>query len=180
MHRRTRSVRREDSAKPNPKGAQASARSPFVSLRSSNKPRRLWLSHAMTRSTRSLPVPCSLFPVPYFNLTNMPNPSGFGASSDTNPAPAGHEPTRNVPAYCAPPFRPQRPICPQCPLVLARATMSRFSRLSEVIRNKPFSCFFVSGEAPHSCPEASATSRRLKRRGEARRRSFDLIVRLKG
>ena len=35
-------------------------------------------------------------------------------------------------------------------------------------------CFFVSGEAPHSCPEASATSRRLKRRGEARRRSFDL------
>ncbi len=32
----------------------------------------------------------------------------------------------------------------------------------------------MSGEAPHSCPEASATSRRLKRRGEARRRSFGL------
>ena len=105
----------------------------------------------------------------------MPNPSGVVASSDTNPAPAGHEPTRNVPAYCAPPFRPQRPICPQCPLVLARATMSRFSRLSEVILSKPFSCIFVSGEAPHSCPEASATSRRLKRRGEARRRSFDMF-----
>ena len=55
-----------------------------------------------------------------------------------------------------------------------------FQRLSEGIRNKPLSCFFVSGEAPLSCPEASATSRRLKRRGEARRRSFDLIVRLKG
>ena len=104
----------------------------------------------------------------------MPTPSDVVASSDTNPAFAGHEPTRNVPAYCAPPFRPQRPICPQCPLVLARATMSRFSRLSEVIRGKPLSCFFVSGEAPHSCPEASATSRRLKRRGEARRRSFGL------
>ena len=97
----------------------------------------------------------------------MPNPSGVVASSDTNPAPAGHELTRNVPAYCAPPFRPQRPICPQCPLVLARATMSRSSRLCEGIRGKPFSCFFVSGEAPLSCPEASATSRKLKRRGEA-------------
>ena len=40
--------------------------------------------------------------------------------------------------------------------------------------SKSHSCSFVSGEAPLSCPEASATSRRLKRRGEARRRSFGL------
>ena len=49
------------------------------------------------------------------------------------------------------------------------------SRLCEGIRGKPLSSFFVSGEAPLSCPEASATSRRLKRRGEARRRSFDMF-----
>ncbi len=104
----------------------------------------------------------------------MPNPSGVVASSDTNPASAGHEPTRNAPASCAPPFRPKRPICHKCPLVLARVTTNRSSRLSEVIRNMPLSCIFVSGEAPLSCSFASATSRRLKRRGEARRRSFDL------
>ncbi len=40
--------------------------------------------------------------------------------------------------------------------------------------DKSLSCLFVSGEAPLSCPFASATSRRLKRRGEVRRRSFDL------
>ena len=55
-----------------------------------------------------------------------------------------------------------------------RIFTNRSSRLCEGIRNKPHSCSFVSGEAPHSCPEASATSRRLKRRGEARRRSFGL------
>ncbi len=54
-----------------------------------------------------------------------------------------------------------------------RVTSNRSSRLSEVIRNKPLSCLFVSGEA-RSCPFASAASRRLKRRGEARRRSFGL------
>ena len=74
----------------------------------------------------------------------------------------------------AEPFGRRRIVGHESGLRRTRIFTNLSSRLSEGIRNKPHSCSFVSGEAPHSCPEASATSRRLKRCGEARRRSCGL------
>ncbi len=74
----------------------------------------------------------------------------------------------------AEPFGRRRIVGHESGLRRTRIFTNLSSRLCEGIRNKPHSCSFVSGEAPHSCPEASATSRRLKRCGEARRRSCGL------
>ena len=74
----------------------------------------------------------------------------------------------------AEPFGRRRIVGHESGLRRTRIFTNRSSRLCEGIRNKQHSCSFVSGEAPHSCPEASATSRKLKHRGEARRRSFGL------
>ncbi len=74
----------------------------------------------------------------------------------------------------AEPFGLRRIVGHESGLRRTRIFTNRSIRLCEGIRSKPHSCSFVSGEAPHSCPEASATSRRQKRRGEARRRSFGL------
>ncbi len=89
MHRRTRSVRREDSAKPNPKlcldrrslrkakslevCAQASARSHFVSHRSSRK--------EGGSTGRGMALSFSIFAVPIFKMA-VPF-SGFGGNNAT-------------------------------------------------------------------------------------------------